>query len=163
MQVVAELVSGTLHVSFTTDPLMMVQLGGDLHDGDWYQLNITIISGMATVQLGSDPTLQADANLLGGVVYGPVLLGSMPVENSDSFGGCVRTLSINKVPINLDIKVPYSENDPPFASASCPREENCSPNPCRNDGACTSSWGSFSCRCSPDSTGPTCGECKCPL
>ena len=160
MQVVAELISGTLHVSFTTDPLMMVQLGAELHNGDWYQLNITVISGMATVQLGSDPLLQADVNLLDEIVYGPVLLGSIPVESPNSFGGCVRTLTINGIFINLNVKVPYSENDPPFAAAGCPREENCSPNPCGSNGACMSTWDDYSCRCSPDYTGPTCSECK---
>jgi len=158
VQVVAELISGTLHVSFTTNPLMMIQLGADLHNGDWHQLDITVIDGTATVQLGSDPSLQADVNLS---VYGPVLLGSIPVDNPNSFEGCVRTLSINEVSINLNVKVPYGDNDPPFATAGCPREENCSPNPCRNDGVCTSTWNDFSCNCPPDYTGPTCSECKC--
>jgi len=153
VQVTAELMSGTLHVSFTTDPLI---IGTNLDDGDWHQLNISIITGTATVQLDGS-VMQASVN---DVVYGPLLLGSMPVSNSDNFTGCVRSLTINNAPINLDVKVPYSANDPPFATAGCPREENCSPNPCRN-GVCGSAWDDFSCRCSNDFTGPTCSECKC--
>lgn len=38
----------------------------------------------------------------------------------------------------------------------CPREEQCQPNPCQNNGQCTDRWRDFSCKCERPYLGHTC-------
>ena len=40
--------------------------------------------------------------------------------------------------------------------AGCPREAQCSPNPCKNNGHCTDRWRDFSCKCERPYLGSTC-------
>ena len=38
----------------------------------------------------------------------------------------------------------------------CPREEQCTPNPCLNDGQCVDLWSSYKCNCERPYLGETC-------
>lgn len=40
--------------------------------------------------------------------------------------------------------------------AGCPRENQCLPNPCKNNGHCTDRWSDFSCKCERPYLGDTC-------
>lgn len=99
-------------------------------------------------------------------IYGPVILGSVTdllpsfTENPESFVGCMRTVYINETEINLDVNASYALSDPQFVTPGCPREENCYPDLCANDGECMSTWNDFSCSCGTDFIGTNCSECK---
>jgi len=177
VQLVAELVSGQLNLSFTdlSNTMLQTEIGHNLHNGDWYQLDVITIneSGLIMVELrtignniGFLPVQQNITSSPGTLVYGPVLLGSVTglsssfVENANSFGGCVRMLYINEMAVNLIANQSYALNNFEFAIPGCPREENCYPDPCANDGICMSTWNNFSCSCLTDFSGTNCSKCK---
>ena len=113
-------------------------------------------------------SLQAQQNitLSSPLIYGPVVLGSVTdlspsfTENPESFMGCMRTVYINGAAINLDVNVSCALTDAQYVTPGCPREENCYPDPCANDGECMSTWNEFSCSCRTDFTGTNCSERK---
>lgn len=91
-------------------------------------------------------------------LHGPVLLGS--IASSASFAGCMRMLHINDIAINLNANVSDALNSSQFATAGCPREENCYLDPCANGGTCVSTWNDYSCSCLSEFMGTDCSECK---
>lgn len=163
-----ELISGRLDISFTDSSNTTLQIGENLHNGDWHQLDVDISEfGLAVVQLrilgnniGFLPMQQNVTLSPDHLIYGPVTFGSvsdLSPSLPDSFSGCMRMLYINEIAINLDIN---ATSNPQFATPGCPREENCYPDPCANDGDCMSVWNGFSCSCLADFIGTNCNECE---
>lgn len=169
-----ELISGRLDLSFTDPSNTTLKIGDNLHNGDWHQLDITVIgeSGLIAVELrvvgnniGFLPVQQNITLSPDALLYGPVLLGSVTdtspslTENPASFTGCMRMLYINENAVNLDVNnASYALTQPP--TPGCSREENCYPDPCANDGECMSTWNDFSCSCLTDFTSTNCSECE---
>lgn len=107
---------------------------------------------------------------------GPILFGSLTgivptLQNrglflslllpntSTSFGGCIRNLFVNSEEVFLNLTTEaFTGTDPPLAVPGCPREEQCSPQPCLNGGACFSYWTGYLCECPLDFKGMNCSE-----
>ncbi|XP_026828708.1 protein crumbs isoform X3 [Ooceraea biroi] len=70
------------------------------------------------------------------------------------FVGCMEDVVINGewVYSGTTSKTVYMEDVEP----GCPREAQCSPNPCRNGGHCTDRWRDFYCKCERPYLGHTC-------
>uniref|UniRef100_A0A673CDG7 Cadherin EGF LAG seven-pass G-type receptor 1a n=1 Tax=Sphaeramia orbicularis TaxID=375764 RepID=A0A673CDG7_9TELE len=88
--------------------------------------------------------------LLGGV---PNLPEDFPVRNRD-FVGCMRNLSIDSKPIDMDS---YIANN--GTTAGCPAKKNfCSNDVCQNGGVCSSRWNTYSCDCPTGYGGKNCEQ-----
>uniref|UniRef100_A0A8C6V1M6 Cadherin EGF LAG seven-pass G-type receptor 1a n=1 Tax=Neogobius melanostomus TaxID=47308 RepID=A0A8C6V1M6_9GOBI len=88
--------------------------------------------------------------LLGGV---PNLPEDFPVRNRD-FVGCMRNLSIDSKPIDMD---GYIANN--GTTAGCPAKKNfCSTDVCQNGGVCHSKWDTYSCECPTGYGGKNCEQ-----
>ncbi|KAG5326274.1 CRB protein, partial [Pseudoatta argentina] len=70
------------------------------------------------------------------------------------FVGCMEDVVINGewVYSGTTSKTMYMED----VEAGCPREAQCSPNPCKNGGHCTDRWREFYCKCERPYLGHTC-------
>ncbi|XP_074554309.1 cadherin EGF LAG seven-pass G-type receptor 1 isoform X2 [Halichoeres trimaculatus] len=88
--------------------------------------------------------------LLGGV---PNLPEDFPVRNRD-FMGCMRNLSIDSKPIDMDS---YIANN--GTTAGCPAKRNfCMNEVCQNGGMCVSKWNTYSCDCPTGYGGKNCEQ-----
>lgn len=168
VQFVTELVSGRLNLYLVDSSTTMLQIGDNLHNGNWYELDVFINGGSAlTVELGvigdntgflpiqQNITRSPDTSLDGPVVLGSITdLSPSFSNNPNSFSGCIRMLYINEIATNLNVDASQ------FVTPGCPREENCNLDPCANGSVCMSTWNDFSCSCSADFTGTDCSECE---
>ncbi|TNM91384.1 hypothetical protein fugu_019764 [Takifugu bimaculatus] len=91
---------------------------------------------------------------------GPLLLGGIPnlpedfpVRNRD-FVGCMRKLSIDSKPIDMDSYIANNGTTP-----GCPAKKNfCVRQMCQNGGVCVSKWNTHSCDCPTGYGGKNCEQ-----
>ncbi|GAB1868117.1 Protein crumbs [Camponotus japonicus] len=76
------------------------------------------------------------------------------IPSFNFFVGCMEDVVINGewVYSGKASKTVHTED----LEAGCPREPQCSPNPCKNDGHCTDRWRDFYCKCERPYLGHTC-------
>ncbi len=111
----------------------------------------------------SPPSIELTMPLLFGTLHPSQMFQPLrnQLEVTSSFIGCVRDLLINSGAVGLHTSAPYDpRTDPLKASPGCPREEQCSQQPCANDAECSSDWQGFTCHCTRDYYGDTCSEGK---
>uniref|UniRef100_A0A7N8XFW1 Cadherin EGF LAG seven-pass G-type receptor 1a n=1 Tax=Mastacembelus armatus TaxID=205130 RepID=A0A7N8XFW1_9TELE len=88
--------------------------------------------------------------LLGGV---PNLPEDFPVRNRD-FVGCMRNLSIDSKPVDMDSYIANNGTTP-----GCPAKKNfCTKDLCQNGGVCVSKWNTYSCDCPTGYGGKNCEQ-----
>ncbi|XP_050414381.1 fibropellin-1 [Patella vulgata] len=161
-------------VSSNTDYISRVSQ--NINNGDWYYISLTLTGGRYRLQVSTETGVYGTAT---GTV-GNLLLVTMPIffgkfhdhpavdkwrerpqkpPTFNGFDGCLRDLAVNYNPVDLSTnKISVFGNDPDKPSPGCPREENCSPSPCRNEGVCISKWEGPTCQCPINYRGTNCTE-----
>ena len=159
-------------LSYLSESLPTVSSGTTLHPlplGSWYEANLTlgvesirltlrengyspyilVIDGLNHSQIGEQLFFGNIANTL----EDSSLLNQLPGESG--IGGCVRNVILDSSGI-VDLEDGISSGYP--AMPGCPREEDCFPSPCENEGVCLSSWEGYTCDCGLNYMGQNCTE-----
>ncbi|KAJ8679887.1 hypothetical protein QAD02_015674 [Eretmocerus hayati] len=141
-----------------------VFIGSGLADSDWHKVFVAINSSHLILSANEEQTIYP-INLNEGAnatytSFSTTYIGST-VSNLRKlphgpafFVGCTEDIVINGESIYPGTSSKHVE----FLNvdSGCPRQEQCSPNPCKNNGHCTDRWSSFSCKCERPYLGNTC-------
>ncbi|TKS67819.1 Contactin-associated protein-like 5 [Collichthys lucidus] len=135
--------------------------GHRVNDGLWHSVSLDTRSLQITLTLDSEPasTIEQWEQLEAG---GSFYFGGCPPEGCQNptlaFQGCMRLISINSQPINLNhVQQGLLGNYNDLQFDTCNIRDRCLPNLCEHGGRCWQSWSSFSCDCSGTGySGATC-------
>lgn len=146
-----------------------------LEDGAWYKISVSILHDKVYAIVESDQlrcsnnpcqlslSYPSDYNHFASTVFDKILIGTdfasffndTSNELDNGMVGCIRNLHISSSSA-IDLMSHFNPKYP--AEVGCPREEGCHPNPCANEGKCTSNWNSYFCQCTSAFTGQNCTE-----
>jgi protein crumbs len=156
-----------LHSNLISEINGMGPIGGNLHDTKWVKVYVAVNSSHLT--LGVNDRLQATqpVNLAGenDTVFFDTFIGGIVQDQNilangaPPFTGCIQDITVNGIKITEeDFKngVEKEEVEQSNTVPGCPREEQCEPNPCENNGFCTDLWKKFLCTCNRPFLGPSC-------
>ncbi|KAK2581667.1 hypothetical protein KPH14_002164 [Odynerus spinipes] len=162
---ILELVNGKLNLhSSLLNKWEGVFIGSGLNDSSWQKVFVAINTTHLVLSANEEQTIYpislnegsnsnhtsfpttyvgGTTNYLRRLTHGPAF-----------FIGCTEDVVINGewVYSGTTSKTVYMEGIQP----GCPREAQCSPNPCKNGGHCTDGWRDFSCKCERPYLGHTC-------
>ncbi|XP_078036277.1 cell polarity complex component crumbs isoform X2 [Augochlora pura] len=162
---ILELVDGKLNLhSSLLNKWGGVFIGNDLNDSTWQKVFVAINATHLVLSANEEQTIYpisltegsnsnhtsfpmtyvgGTSNYLRRLSHGPFF-----------FVGCTEDVVINGewVYSGTSSKTVHMEGVEP----GCPREAQCSPNPCKNGGYCTDRWSDFSCECERPYLGHTC-------
>ncbi|XP_035724721.1 protein crumbs-like isoform X1 [Vespa mandarinia] len=162
---ILELVNGKLNLhSSLLNKWEGVFIGSGLNDSSWQKVFVAINTTHLVLSANEEQTIYpislnegsnsnhtsfpmtyvgGTTNYLRRLTHGPSF-----------FIGCTEDVVINGewVYSGTTSKTVYMEGIEP----GCPREAQCSPNPCKNGGHCTDGWRDFSCKCERPYLGHTC-------
>ncbi|TKS67821.1 Contactin-associated protein-like 5 [Collichthys lucidus] len=152
------------HLSLAPKPSNTNQrklIGHRVNDGLWHSVSLDARSLQITLTLDSEPasTIEQWEQLEAG---GSFYFGGCPPEGCQNptlaFQGCMRLISINSQPINLNhVQQGLLGNYNDLQFDTCNIRDRCLPNLCEHGGRCWQSWSSFSCDCSGTGySGATC-------
>ncbi|KAK7080255.1 DNA repair protein Rad9,Rhp9, partial [Halocaridina rubra] len=159
-----ELLNGQLNLhSSLLNKFDGIFTGSDLHDGQWQKVRVSIndsyvflaandeftVHPINPVQAINSSDTSFSTTVLGGAT--PVLKVLSNV--APFFTGCMEDVYVDG-----EIMIPSRVPSPVKVSVEegCPRVEQCSPNPCFNDGECQDLWTSYQCNCKRPYLGDTC-------
>lgn len=161
---ILELVNGKLNLhSSILNRWEGVFIGSGLDDSSWQKVFVAINTSHLVLSANEEQTIYPinlnegntshtsfPITFIGGTESNLRKLAHGP----PFFIGCTEDVVINGewVYTGLSSKTVSMENVVP----GCPREEQCSPNPCQNGGHCTDIWQDFSCKCERPYLGHTC-------
>ncbi|XP_043274627.1 protein crumbs isoform X2 [Venturia canescens] len=162
---ILELVNGKLNLhSSILNKWEGVFIGSGLNDSTWQRVFVAINATHLVLSANEEQTIYP-INLNEGANVTPTSFPTTYVGGTISylsklthgppfFVGCVEDVVINGEWIysGMDSKNVLMEHVEP----GCPRDAQCSPNPCRNGGHCTDRWRDFSCKCERPYLGRTC-------
>ncbi|XP_076387489.1 cell polarity complex component crumbs isoform X5 [Megachile rotundata] len=162
---ILELVNGKLNLhSSLLNKWEGVFIGSGLNDSHWQKVFVAINATHLVLSANEEQTIYpislnegsnsnhtsfpmtyvgGTTNYLQRLTHGPSF-----------FVGCTEDLVINGewVYSGTSSMTVYMED----VESGCPREAQCSPNPCKNGGHCTDRWRDFSCKCERPYLGHTC-------
>ncbi|XP_052127342.1 protein crumbs isoform X1 [Frankliniella occidentalis] len=162
---ILELVHGRLNLhSSLLNKWEGVFIGSGLNDSTWQKVFVAINASHLVLAANEEQTIYPinlnegsgashtsfPTTYLGGTISSLRRLTHGP----PSFVGCVED-----VVINGNWVLPENPSQPVVLeniAMGCPREPQCSPNPCHNGGHCTDLWSDFSCACERPFLGHTC-------
>ncbi|XP_054726521.1 protein crumbs isoform X3 [Anastrepha obliqua] len=168
---ILELINGRLNLhSSLLNKWEGVFIGSKLNDSNWHKVFVAINTShlvlsandeQAIFPVGSYETANGSQpsfplTYLGGTI--PNLksyLRHLPHRPS-SFVGCMQDIVVNGKWIFPDEQGTEKDTKLTNIQAGCPRSEQCVPNPCHSNGACTDLWHTFSCTCQRPHFGHTC-------
>lgn len=129
-----------------------IKLGKNLHDGEWHDINATIIPPKVSVTL--------DGNVRSRILNMTSLLldysnkSRMKIfagrggsaSRYSGFVGCMLNLNVDshRIPLKAMDKKKHSRG---VEVSRCSTKNRCSPNPCQNQGLCMQDWKEFYCDC----------------
>lgn len=132
--------------------------GSHLNDGQWQEVRMTVNESYVVLAANDQETvhpgnpsqiIESSATVLGGATSTLAIL----LNGAPFFTGCIEDVFVDgSVIIPSDVPSPMKI----AVEEGCPREEQCSPNPCMNDGECKDMWTSFLCNCQRPYLGDTC-------
>ncbi|XP_068222449.1 protein crumbs isoform X2 [Palaemon carinicauda] len=132
--------------------------GSELNDGQWQAVRVTFneshvylaANDEATVYpVDPSQTINSSTTVLGGATSTLAIL----LKGAPFFTGCIEDVYVDGgvlIPSDIPSSMKISVEE------GCPREEQCSPNPCMNDGECKDMWTSYLCNCQRPYLGDTC-------
>ncbi|XP_066587242.1 protein crumbs isoform X2 [Prorops nasuta] len=162
---ILELVNGKLNLhSSLLNKWEGVFIGSGLNDSTWQKVFVAINSTHLVLSANEEQTIYpislneaSNSNhtsfpttYVGGTIsYLRKLTHGPPF-----FVGCIEDVVINGewVYASTTSRTVHSKE----VEAGCPREPQCSPNPCKNGGHCTDRWRDFSCKCERPFLGHNC-------
>ncbi|XP_023158448.1 protein crumbs isoform X2 [Ceratitis capitata] len=168
---ILELINGRLNLhSSLLNKWEGVFIGSKLNDSNWHKVFVAINTShlvlsandeQAIFPVGSYETANGSQpsfplTYLGGTI--PNLksyLRHLPHRPS-SFVGCMQDIVVNGKWIFPEEQGNETDTKLTNIRAGCPRSEQCIPNPCHSNGACTDLWHTFSCTCQRPHFGNTC-------
>ncbi|XP_036327522.1 protein crumbs isoform X3 [Rhagoletis pomonella] len=168
---ILELINGRLNLhSSLLNKWEGVFIGSKLNDSNWHKVFVAINTShlvlsandeQAIFPVGSYETANGSQpsfplTYLGGTI--PNLksyLRHLPHRPS-SFVGCMQDIVVNGKWIFPEEQGTEKDTKLTNIQAGCPRNEQCVPNPCHSNGACTDLWHTFSCTCQRPHFGHTC-------
>ncbi|XP_067637731.1 protein crumbs isoform X2 [Eurosta solidaginis] len=168
---ILELINGRLNLhSSLLNKWEGVFIGSKLNDSSWHKVFVAINTShlvlsandeQAIFPVGSYETANGSQpsfplTYLGGTI--PNLksyLRHLPHRPS-SFVGCMQDIVVNGKWIFPEEQGLEKDTKLTNIQAGCPRTEQCTPNPCHSNGACTDLWHTFSCTCQRPHFGHTC-------
>ncbi|XP_012286967.1 protein crumbs isoform X2 [Orussus abietinus] len=162
---ILELVNGRLNLrSSLLNKWEGVFIGGGLNDSHWQKVFVAINATHVVLSANEEQTIYP-INLTEGsnstftsfptsFVGGTMTNLRKLIHGPRFFVGCTEDVVINGewVYSGTTSRTVLMEN----VETGCPREEQCSPNPCKNGGHCTDKWSDFSCECERPFLGYTC-------
>ncbi|XP_015599265.1 protein crumbs isoform X2 [Cephus cinctus] len=162
---ILELVNGKLNLhSSLLNKWEGVFIGSGLNDSTWQKVFVAINATHLVLSANEEQTIYP-INLNEGsnanhtsfpttYVGGTISYLRRLTHGPPFFVGCTEDVVINGEWIysGTTSKTVLMENVEP----GCPREAQCSPNPCKNGGHCTDRWRDFSCKCERPYLGHTC-------
>uniref|UniRef100_A0ABD2VS18 Protein crumbs n=1 Tax=Trichogramma kaykai TaxID=54128 RepID=A0ABD2VS18_9HYME len=141
-----------------------VFIGSGLNDSNWQKVFVAINATHLVLSANEEQTIYP-INLNDGAnvtytSFPTTYIGSTVTnlrklpKGSPYFIGCAEDVIINGEWIYSGTASKHVEML--NVEAGCPREEQCAPNPCKNNGHCTDCWRDFSCKCERPFLGQTC-------
>ncbi|KAM9347809.1 contactin-associated protein-like 5 [Symphorus nematophorus] len=135
--------------------------GHRVNDGLWHSVSLDTRSLQITLTLDNEPasTIEQWEQL---EARGSFYFGGCPPAGCQNptlaFQGCMRHISINSQPINLNhVQQGLVGNYNELQFDTCNIRDRCLPNLCEHGGRCWQTWSSFSCDCSGTGySGATC-------
>lgn len=159
-----ELLNGQLNLhSSLLNKWEGIFLGSDLNDGQWQDVQLFVNDSHAALAVNDKSTIHPinpvqTINSVNTSFSATVLGGATPTLTILSKGAPFFTGCMEDVFVDGEILIPSSVPSPMKVSVEegCPRVEQCSPNPCKNEGECQDLWTSFQCNCKRPYLGDTC-------
>ncbi|XP_016838846.1 protein crumbs isoform X2 [Nasonia vitripennis] len=160
-----ELVGGKLNLhSSLLNKWNGVFIGSGLNDSNWQKVFVAINSTHLVLSANEEQTIYP-INLNEGAnatytsftttyIGGTVTYLRKLTHGPSFFVGCTEDVIINGEWIYSGTSSKHVELQ--NVDPDCPREPQCSPNPCKNNGHCTDRWRDFSCKCERPYLGSTC-------
>ncbi|XP_014482746.1 PREDICTED: protein crumbs isoform X3 [Dinoponera quadriceps] len=162
---ILELVNGKLNLhSSLLNKWEGVFIGSGLNDSTWQKVFVAINATHLVLSANEEQTIYPISLNEGSnsnhtsfpmtYVGGTTSYLRRLTHGPSFFVGCTEDVVINGewVYSGTMSKTVYMEDVEP----GCPREAQCSPNPCKNGGHCTDRWRDFSCKCERPYLGHTC-------
>ena len=140
-----------------------ISLGSNLDDGEWHQVNASIIGPQVSFELDGKritKTLNNSQHLMLDFTNKSrlkILLGGFEGHgNLPGFIGCLLNLQIDSQKITLK-NLKHSEKKKDNLQNTCRLVNRCEPNPCEKGGRCSQDWNIYHCNCeSTDFEGKRC-------
>ena len=130
-----------------------ISLGSNLDDGEWHQVNASIIGPQVSFELDGKritKTLNNSQHLILDFANKSrlkIFLGGFEGHgNLPGFIGCLLNLQIDSQKITLK-NLKYSEKKKDNLKNTCRLLNRCEPNPCERGGRCSQDWNSYYCNC----------------
>ena len=167
------LVDGKLNLhSGLIDVFEGIWLGDKLNNTEWQTINVVVTP--SHLILGINGKLQAkhQVNQVGenSTTFFHTFIGGTTRTNAflsksvANFTGCMEDIEVNGVKITEDHinQATTGSNDieKHNTAIGCDRQEQCDPNPCKNEGTCRDLWKEKSCQCQRPFLGPECQYSK---
>lgn len=141
-----------------------VFIGSGLNNSKWHRVFVAINSTHLVLSANEEQTIypvnSQNEPTTTIISFPSTYLGSATAQLTNLahgptyYVGCIEDIIINGEWIYPDMK---SNNvGMIYVESTCPREEQCSPNPCKAGGYCTDKWRDFSCKCERPYLGHTC-------
>ncbi|KAL0963898.1 hypothetical protein UPYG_G00315090 [Umbra pygmaea] len=143
-----------------------VSTGHRVNDGLWHSVSLSSRGVQVTVTLDNEPpsTIDLEDHM---EAADSIYFGGCPSVNVSgcenpmvAFQGCMRLISINSQPIDLNlVHQGVLGNYKELQFDTCGIHDRCLPNYCEHEGQCSQSWSTFYCDCSGTGyTGATCHD-----
>ena len=167
------LVDGKLNLhSGLIDVFEGIWLGDKLNNTEWQTINVVVTP--SHLILGINGKLQAkhQVNQVGEnsttffhtFIGGTTRTNAFLSKSAANFTGCMEDIVVNGVKITEDHinQATTSTNgiEKHNTAIGCDRQEQCDPNPCKNQGTCRDLWKEKSCQCQRPFLGPECQYSK---
>lgn len=119
-------------------------IGEDLGDGNWHGVEVVVKSSKGLMVLDGKTVSLVKPFILEDLSFSftTIVFGGGSIASKDGFIGCLKDLRIN----NINTSIQGLEHFQ-IKVNSCPIENHCFPNPCKNEGVCTNVGSHFTCDC----------------
>ena len=145
-----------------------VSIGDNLNDTKWQQVYVAFNTSHLIMGLNNiyTRTHAINADNATHTAFNMTYLAGLPVNSKsivlvkspyEEFIGCIQDISVNGIKVTERVlregELGITQNN---TEKGCIRTEQCSPNPCMNDGQCKDLWRSKKCICNRPYLGPNC-------
>lgn len=159
-----ELLNGELNVhSSLLNKWDGIFVGSDLNDGEWQMVRMTVNDSHVFLAANNETTLHpinpvqtinsSDTSFSSTILGGTTPTLRILSTEAPFFTGCMENVVVDGVEL---VPSRVLSQRKIMVEEGCPREEQCVPNPCHNDGQCVDLWSSYKCNCERPYLGETC-------